>query len=500
MSNDELEKLLNSVDKYITALTKKAYDKLLKMVLDGISPQEAQKHIINELAIINDGSADIIAASLNSFLAASVTSEYVKDFEVHGVKLSKRMYANARDVELKTMKVINHALKQKKSINEISKLLYEGYNFKEDPLNVKRKSTIPKWLKDELNKPPSQRSFKQVGTIKTKALKAAYTQALKEENAIHVEKQLERAFYEKSRYYANRIAQNEVMKSYSVERAKMIRDDDDIEVVKVRMSRTHERVDICDYHSKVNKYGLGGGVYPKAKAPIPPFHPWCRCRLVEDITRSAKGAKFNPKADKEVMQKFNSYEQSLILGSQKRRDAFLKNPKDVLKASYIGSPMYIDEVDSVKYVGYNSTMDLKTMLNEVKSSKKLSKNKIVVGTLDDSVIAFLKDRSVPVHTNDIYINSKGLSHLARDSKKKRGAGLSDNDILKIPGILKHPSSIYFETIKNKFNVLYCDVKTHKCIKIVIDTKFVYKGEKITLLKTAGYVKEDNLNDERLIII
>jgi len=356
MSNDEIEKLLNSVDKNITNLTKKAYDKLIKMIDDGLSPQEAKKQIRDALATINDGSADVVAESLNTFLAGTVTAEYVKDFEVHGTKLSKRLYANARDVELKSMKVINDALKQKKTVDEISKLLYEGYNFKEDPLNVKRKSTIPKWLKDELNKPPSQRSFKQVGTIKTKALKAAYTQALKEESAEQLNKQLDRAFYEKSRYYANRIAQNEVMKSYSVERAKMIRDDDDIEVVKVRMSKTHDRVDICDYHTGVNKYGLGKGVYPKEKAPIPPFHPWCRCRIVEDITKSSKDAEIDPKADKKVMQKFSLYEQSLILGSQKRRDAFLRSPKDVLEASYIGKPMYIDEVDRVKYVGYNAGM------------------------------------------------------------------------------------------------------------------------------------------------
>ena len=97
---------------------------------------------------------------------------------------------------------------------------------------------------------------------------------------------------------------------------------------------------------------------------------------------------------------------------------------------------------------YNSTMNLETMLKEIKSQKKLSKNKLVVGTLDDRVISFLKDRDVPIHTEEIYINSKGLSHLARESKKTRGAGLSDEDILKIPEILKYPSSIYFETIKD----------------------------------------------------
>jgi len=94
------------------------------------------------------------------------------------------------------------------------------------------------------------------------------------------EKALKRAFYEKSRYYANRIAQNEVMKAYSIKRAKMIADDDSIEVVKVRMSRTHPRKDICDYHANIDKYGLGKGVYPKDKAPIPTYHPFADVGLL----------------------------------------------------------------------------------------------------------------------------------------------------------------------------------------------------------------------------
>jgi hypothetical protein len=55
----------------------------------------------------------------------------------------------------------------------------------------------------------------------------------------------------------------------------------------------------------------------------------------------------------------------------------------------------------------------------------------------------------------IYLTSKGLSHLARDSKKNRGAGLSDEDIFSIPEILNHPTYIYFDSKKDKLNLLYC---------------------------------------------
>ena len=38
------------------------------------------------------------------------------------------------------------------------------------------------------------------------------------------------------------------------------------------LSPNHPRVDICDMHASVNRFGLGRGVYPKGKNPWP-AHP-----------------------------------------------------------------------------------------------------------------------------------------------------------------------------------------------------------------------------------
>ena len=67
------------------------------------------------------------------------------------------------------------------------------------------------------------------------------------------------------------------------------------------------------------------------------------------------------------------------------------------------------------------------MLNEIKAGKKLTRNRVVVGKLDEKVVEFLNKKGVPIHTKEIYLNHKGLSHLARESKKQRGAGLSEED-------------------------------------------------------------------------
>jgi len=145
-------------------------------------------------------------------------------------------------------------------------------------------------------------------------------------------------------------------------------------------------------------------------------------------------------------------------------------------------------------------MDLKQFLQEIKSKSKLTKNKIVVGRLDDKVIKFLKEKNIPIHSKEIYLTHKGLSHLTRDSKRKRGAGLSEVDILKIPDILKNPSAIFLEKSNFKMNLLYCDDTTKKCIKIVIDTKYIEKKDKLTIIKTAGYINNSDMKNPNFKII
>ena len=139
--------------------------------------------------------------------------------------------------------------------------------------------------------------------------------------------------------------------------------------------------------------------------------------------------------------------------------------------------------------------DLKLMLYEIKQRKKLTNDKLVIGTLSDETIKFLQDRKIPIHTKEIYITHKGLSHLSREHKKQRGAGLNEEDIITIPYIIKEPLALYFDDKKAKLNLIYCEKSSscNKIIKIVIDTKGYYKKiGKITLVKTSGYIEKANL--------
>ena len=138
-------------------------------------------------------------------------------------------------------------------------------------------------------------------------------------------------------------------------------------------------------------------------------------------------------------------------------------------------------------------MDIATLLQEIRSGKPHSKNCIEVGVLSTKIIDYLTKHNVPIHTKEIYLNHKGLSHMQRQEKKRRGAGLDDVDILAIPKILKSPSDVFFDPNKGKLNIYYCQESKscEKIVKVVVDTKFIYKGKRLTLIKTAGYIAHFN---------
>ena len=138
-------------------------------------------------------------------------------------------------------------------------------------------------------------------------------------------------------------------------------------------------------------------------------------------------------------------------------------------------------------------MDIANLLKELET-KKLTKTKIIVGRLDVKIIEFLKARDIKIHTNEIYLTSKGLSHLIRNSKRKRGAGLIRDDVLKIPQILENPDAVFFDKHNNRFNLIYCKADK-KVIKLVIDTKgFEKRKTPITLIKTAGYIQKSDMKN------
>ena len=119
-----------------------------------------------------------------------------------------------------------------------------------------------------------------------KALQAAYNElleAVRKGNEKAIEKAVEVAVNEKSRYVAERITRTEMARAWADGFIAKIKDDADIVAVKFKLSSRHLVFDICDMYAKADMYGLGAGIYPKDKLPPLPVHPHCLCRYVEVI-------------------------------------------------------------------------------------------------------------------------------------------------------------------------------------------------------------------------
>jgi hypothetical protein len=107
-------------------------------------------------------------------------------------------------------------------------------------------------------------------------------------------------------------------------RARALMADDEIEVVRYQLSVTHPAPDICDALAYADRFGLGPGLYPKGKAPLPPSHPWCRCTCTPVLGRKAGEIREDPTAIARYLANLDANTARQVAGSRAKRDAVLK--------------------------------------------------------------------------------------------------------------------------------------------------------------------------------
>lgn len=294
-----------------------AFVKLLEKIRAGAKPRAALDAVLKEF------NADAIVGfreALNALLQSSLGNAEVKAYKVGRVKLSDALYANAQAVAGVSQQIIEKHMAGVHTARELRKALYEGYDFQQDPLNIVK--PLPKYLQVEFDK------FK-AAALKTPALRAAYLEAIRKAEAgagmDALEKALKVAFYERNRYFANRIARTELHRNYTDQVAKELMEEEQIEYVQFRMSSKHPKTDICNLHAALDKYGLGPGIYPKADAPKPPIHPHCICTVTPKIDLFNAKPRFNPKAERAFLAKLDPREARDIAGSWEKRRRVLED-------------------------------------------------------------------------------------------------------------------------------------------------------------------------------
>lgn len=353
MPAPDITALLARAGAQVNALALAAFARMWKALEDGeITPREA---IRAAQAEFGGAFADALAAAFGELLGRAVGVAEVRAMPVGGLTLSRRLYLHNVETAAQALAIVRQHAQGTHQAHALAMRLYDGYNPTDDirrPLEGAARAELPKALRVLTADPQARESLtrlveqgqQQAARLKTKALRAAYSEALdgwaSGDGADALKRRLEIAQREKNRYFASRIARTELARAHQAQVGADLMADDSIDVVQVRMNPAHPKADICDLHARADLFGLGPGCYPKARAPQPPYHPHCWCRLRSRPDLSADGARMQPGAEAAYLRSMPPEEAARVMGSKARALAVLngKSVDEVVNAGV--DPLY----------------------------------------------------------------------------------------------------------------------------------------------------------------
>jgi hypothetical protein len=347
------KRLLDGTATTIEQSAHAAYEKMMRLISQGVSPQVALKQATNGF---KGAFTRELTEAFSKILQASVGEASVLGMKIGHLTLSKKLYRETQAINATVLNLINSHTKGFDQARTLTMKIFEGYGFKASEVLRLSPGTpgLPKYLRDELLIDPGVQgelsrllARAQALRLKTPALKAAYLEYLDaiEEGvgAELLEKKVQQAYYERMRYFANRIAQTELHRAYALTNARELIADTDVEWVQYRLSKSHPRMDICDLFAKRDVYGMGPGVYPKGLCPLAPIHPHCRCIVAPrlDIHTPSKKAKAKPYADQAYLSGLTERQAAMVMGNKFRAQAVLSG-RDGLEIFNMGKdPTYL---------------------------------------------------------------------------------------------------------------------------------------------------------------
>lgn len=286
--NPLLDLDLDEVARRIEAEARAAYQQFLELVDRGVAPRDAISRVKGgfEASYYEE-----LSRAFDRIAAEPWTIRELRKYPVSGVSLSRRMYQHWQDTGRRVTTIVNRHAKGVQQARDLARQLYDGYGHRRrEALDLlSRPRELPAPLRELVAEPAVRQVLRleqaraAAVRLRTAALRSAYLQAfdaaLDGAARARLERALQVAMEEKTRYFANRIAQTELARAHANRMAREFMADSTLEVVQWRMSASHPEYDICDVFANVNRYGLGPGVYPKRLAPKPVAHPFCRCRL-----------------------------------------------------------------------------------------------------------------------------------------------------------------------------------------------------------------------------
>lgn len=345
-----------------------AFVRMMGLIDDGVAPRDAVQQVMDSFvgefaATMQQALGAVMQASIGTTAAASAGQ-----IRVQTIALSSKLWAPGQDTASVVDGIVRRHTAGFVDARKLALDLYRGYRFRDpakEPLQISSRSTvIPKYMKDALVSDPRMRDklAEQYAKLtakglKTPELRVAYEDVLKALNGLEtgygkklLEKKLQVAFQEKMRYFAKRISETELHRAFVAKEVQIMMQDEDIEFVQIRRAPGDQDSCICVLMVGRDQYGMGAGVYPKLRAPAPPFHPFCRCYLKPRLDLIGKRAKpIDENADVYFLQRLDEKVAARVMGSQEKRDRVLDGKEKALDVynAKIPGPYQVTDIETV---------------------------------------------------------------------------------------------------------------------------------------------------------
>lgn len=321
----------------IEAAAREAQQELVALIAEGMAPRDAVRTVAEPF---QGEMAAAMAAALSRILGESIGEAAVLAIQVGTVRLSTRLYAEA--VAAEVQQIVQEHARGMQDARALALQMFEGYAFRrpdEEPLRFNpREPRLPRYLRDLVRDGEMATEFDrafarmQVDGLTTQALRAAYSQLLDALDGIAagkgtevLQRRLDVAFFERMRYFATRIARTELHRAYAEREARLIMEDTDVEFVQIRRGSGSRVPCICALMAGRDRFGLGPGVYPKAVAPLPPYHPFCQCVVSPRLDLTGRPTpEERDGADVSFLERIGQPLAARVMGSQARRDRVLR--------------------------------------------------------------------------------------------------------------------------------------------------------------------------------
>jgi hypothetical protein len=292
MTPEEARALENAVAAGLEIELQEAYEEIMSAIRSGVPPRDAVQAAMTSFT---GEMASTMAVALSAILKEGISAVEVMVLQVGTVSLSRRLYAETLVASQAVEGAVTRHVAGFQDSRRLARDLFEGYDFRPPDAELikfnRANPILPKYMREALltdDKVAAEltRAFSrlQVDGLKSQALRAAYSDVLRAIDAVQagagdelLQKRIRIAFYERMRYFAERISRTELHRAYAQREAKMLMADAAVEFVQLRRAPGRGAPCICLLMTGRDLYGLGPGVYPKALAPVPPFHPFCMC-------------------------------------------------------------------------------------------------------------------------------------------------------------------------------------------------------------------------------